>query len=170
MVRLLLTVALLAVSPAAAQTCGGSLRLEFSEAKGRSSPRVLRARDLDVTAAYFLGDPNGLLTADEARRDPAIDADGTEALGAGARLSASGAAVRVRTGCGLALLHLRIRRGQRTMTLDVYRAPDHVPTALDAPIPFRPGRYVLDLETARRVSEGGSPRVYSASAVRPAGE
>ena len=164
------TLALLACSPAAAQTCGGSLRLEFSEAKGRGSPRVLRARDLAVTAAYFLGDPNGLLTADEARRDATVEADGTEALGAGARLSAAGSAVRVRTGCGLALVHLRIQRGRRTMTLDVYRAPDHVPAQLDAPVPFRAGRHVLDLWTARRVSTGGSPYVYSAAAVRRADE
>ena len=164
---------LLAAAPAAAQTCGGSLRLEFSEEHpGRRAPTAVPARRLAVTAEAFLGDPNDLVTADAARRDPDIEAEPAERLGAalGSRLSTNGTAVRVRTGCGLALVHLRVKLRRSVMTLDMYRAPDHVATELDAAVPFRPGRFVLDLWTARRVSSGGSPYVYSASAVQRAGE
>ncbi len=174
-----LLLALAAAAPARAQTCFGSVHLQFSEATGRGRLRVLPARDLAVTAEYFLGDGNGLLTAEQARRDPAVSADGTEVLRTATRgtttrrrlprLIGSGSTVRVATGCGLALVHLRITYRRRVMTLDVYRAPDHVATGFDAPVPFREGRYVVDFWTSARLSTGGSPDVYAASAVRPAG-
>lgn len=173
-----LLLVLAATAPARAQTCFGSVRLQFSEATSRGGPRVLAARDLAVTAEYFLGDPNGLLTAEQARRDPAVSADGTASLSTRARgtrtsrslprLTASGSTVRVATGCGLALVHLRITYRRRVMTLDVYRAPDHVATEFDAPIPFREGRYIVDFWTSPRLSTGGSPDVYSVSAIQPA--
>ena len=152
--------------PSAAQTCGGSVRIGFAESRG-GVLQTLPVRSLGVTAAFFTSDVSvGTPTAAEARRDPAVDADGTERLGEPGRLSARGPDLHARTGCGLALLHLRLRRGRDTMTLDVYRPHSHAPSRLDAPVLFRPGRYVLDLGAARRVSTGGSPHVFAASAVR----
>lgn len=153
---------------AAAQTCSGSVRIGFADSRS-GVLQMLPAQSLGVSAAFFTSDASaGTPTAAEARRDPAVEADGTERLGGPGRLSAQGGELHVRTGCGLALLHLRLTRGRDTMTLDVYRPHAHAPSRLDAPVLFRPGRYVLDLGTAQRVSTGGTPYVFSARVVRRA--
>ena len=58
--------------------------------------------------------------------------------------------MRVWTRCGYDLLRVAItdRWEQATMTLDVYGVPAHVPIRPSRPIPFRPGRFVLDLQSA----------------------
>lgn len=166
-----ITTIALALSAAQAQTCAGALWLEFYDVDYEDSPSgryVIPLRSLDLTAEYFHGETTGLPTADEARRDPALELRGRDVLNGHSRLYAAGTEVAVAPRCTLALLHLEIEYRRETMTLDVYRVPDHIGLRLDGPIPFRPGRYVLDFETAGRIANPWQEHVYAADAIRPA--
>lgn len=162
---------LLASGAVQAQTCAGVLWLEFYDVDYEDRPAgryVIPVRSLGLVAEYYHGAADGMPTAEEARQDPALALRDREELRAFSRLYVGGTEVGVAPRCALALLHLEIEYRHETMTLDLYRIPDHIGLRLDGPIPFRPGRYVLDFATARQF--GNPPEhVYAADAVRPAG-
>ncbi len=164
---------LVVVGTVQAQTCAGVLALSFYDVdyETREVGRyVIPIRSLGVTAEFFHGETAGTPTADEARRDPALELRAREVLAAYPRLFVGGTEVALAPQCGLELLHLVVEYRHETMTLDVYRIPSHIGMRLDGPVPFRPGRYILDLATAERLPSDTPETVYAASAVRPAGE
>ncbi len=169
MPRLLwLLLALTAAAPSQAQTCAGVLDLTFVDptSSARPLPEV-HIREVDVRAQF-------LTVPVPAGTHPAAD-DLPMARSRRAHLPAygdayvSGTVLSLAPRCGTTLLHLVLEYHHETMTLDLYHVPSHVPLAFDAPVPFRPGRFVFDFRATDRTGLRDGYRVYPASATRRAG-
>lgn len=159
-----LLLALFVAVPAHAQTCLGVLRLTFVDPASTARPRPdIYIRDLDVRAQFIRAD----IPAGTAPPADSVSVIGSRAahLAAYADAYVSGTVLSLSPECGTSLLHLVLVHHHETMTLDLYNVPNHIGLDLDAPVPFRPGRFVFDFDTAQRVSWN----VFSAADVRPAG-
>ncbi len=155
---------LLTAVPAHAQTCAGVVRLTFVDPTTSARPLPLIAiRDVDVQALFLTGP----VAAGTTPVSDSVSADGSRTvhLPSYADAYVPGTVLALAPRCGTSLLHLVLEHQDTTMTLDLYNVPNHIGLRLDAPVPFRHGRYVFDFDTARRVERG----VYSAADVRPAG-
>ena len=164
--------ALLLSGAAAAQTCSGVLRLSFVDPASADTARPpVNLRSVGVRATFLSGSlPDGAFpTAAAALAAGHVTADATVHLPAYARAYVPGSVLALSPECGTELLSLVLTYHGQTMTLDVYHVPNHVGVELDGDVPFRPGRFVLDLARRNRLPGSGSPFVYSAAAVRAAG-
>ena len=168
MPRLLwLLLALTAAAPSQAQTCAGVLDLTFVDPTSSARPRPLvHIRDIDVQALFL----RGTVLAGTTPVADSVSTEGsrTAQLPSYADAYVSGTTLSLAPECGTSLLHLVLVHHDRTMTLDLYHVPSHVPLSFDAPIPLRPGRFVFDFDTAERVGFRDGYRVYPSSAVRVA--
>ncbi|HEX9951066.1 MAG TPA: hypothetical protein VGB53_04805 [Rubricoccaceae bacterium] len=168
----LIATALLLSSAASAQTCGGVLELTFIDPTSADSSRPLIAmREFDVRAQFLHGSiaEGALPTVAEALRDHPVSLDADVRLPGYSRVYVPGSVLAFAPRCGLALLHIVIEYHHETMTLDVYGTPSHIGIRLDAPVPFRRGRHVLDLRSAPHAPDGSGFIIYHASGVRRVG-
>lgn len=155
MLRSVLLLLLLVPGLAVAQTCGGALVLPLarSAAPGDSAewtPASTFYFDAAITAVSGEEHPEAApLDWFLARADRfEIDRDSLPSRHSG--LLQPPDTMRVWTQCGYALLRFAItdRWERETMTLDLYDVPAHVPIRPSRPVPFRPGRWTLDVGDA----------------------
>ena len=158
MPRLAFAFALLAPSLAAGQTCGGALTLPLARAQtvasGEVEWRPVSTYYFEAAVAAVEGDgaaapehaPLDWFLAREA--DYEVTRDSLAARFSGLVLPPD--TVRVWTRCGYALLRLTVTDNvaRETMTLDLYSVPAHVGIRPTRPVPFRPGRYAVDVYDA----------------------
>lgn len=163
MPRVLLVLALLAPTLASSQTCGGGLALPFARAKTAGadttewSPASTFYFDAAITSA--VGDAPA---PEHAPLDWFLErADRYEIHSDSLQPRFSGLlfppdTMRVWTRCGFDLLRIAItdRWEDETMILDLYNVPAHVPLAPSRPIPFRSGRFALNLSGSLQTGPG----------------
>ena len=172
--RFALTAAALLLSGAAsAQTCSGVLRLSFSGSASVAAARPpVDLRSVGVRATFLTGSlPDGAFpTAAAALASGHVTTRATIHLPAFARAYVPGSMLALSPECGTELLHLVVEYRHETMTLDLYHVPNHVGVRFDGHVPFRAGRFVVDLARRNRLPGSGSPSVYPVAAIRPAAD
>lgn len=155
-------ITLLVAAPAGAQTCLGVLRLTFAGPVTSARPRPLVAiRDLDVRARFLTAS----IPAGTTPVAGSVSGEGSRTVRPRADTRHAPTTLLLSPECGTTLLHLVLVYRRRTMTLNLYNVPDHIGLNLDAPVPFRSGRFVLDFDAAQEVGH----HVFSAADIRPAG-
>lgn len=152
--RGLLCLCLLVPGLAAAQTCGGRLDLPLARAASDSSgwqPVSTFYFEAAITAVGAEGEHPEVAPLDwYLERADRFDIHRDSLRSRFSGLLQPPDTMRIWTRCGFGLLRVAVtdRWARETMTLDFYNVPAHVPLRPSRPIPFRPGRWILDVGAA----------------------